>query len=253
LSAACHWSVTVDPTNGVELDLEISPAMSPGPVRRCIVVELFENCITPPTQSEATIEFGHPLNLPGRAKNVLLKVPPGQYLCITARDPLHTLRSGAELEIIDGRYEAVFQGEPFFGGNWLAAGNLNGDRVIDIMDFTIYDEQEGTVLTPHTPCGVIGPHADINGDGLVDLIDLEFIERHQGRTDTGLCCPDRDTAMAPEPKTDISVRVLELFGLSHLTGADRNGDGVVNIEDIHLARRALRHTKPDRGLDRQHR
>ncbi len=48
---------------------------------------------------------------------------------MTARDPLHTLRSVSALDIVDGRYMAIFKGDPTFGENWLIGGNLDGNRV----------------------------------------------------------------------------------------------------------------------------
>ncbi len=162
---------------------------------------------------------------------------------MTARDPLHTLRSTAEVQLDGPRFKAVFQGDPFFGGNWLVAGNLNGDRVIDIIDFGILDSQSDLQLNPDTPCGTIDPHSDLNGDGLVDLLDFSLIDRHQGLADKESCCPGATSNSIAAPITRISLEELERQGYGYLDRADRNGDGILDADDLTAARQGIRAAK----------
>ncbi|MGB2987218.1 MAG: hypothetical protein WBE26_15215, partial [Phycisphaerae bacterium] len=252
LTASCEWRVNVSPATTVELTVQLSPTMTPGPLHRCIEFEFYSNCVEPPLVEELTLEFGLPYNLPGYATNVVTKVPAGQYACVTARDPLHTLRSVAGLEIVDRRYVVTFEGDPFFGGNWLVGGNLNGDHVIDILDFGTYLSQYGLTVDADTPCGTEGPHADLDGDGEVNEDDMWFVETNLGQHDKDSCCPGGvSTALTP-PIVEISVRDLELMGLDHLDCADLNGDGLLNQDDVAVfSRGGLKgKKKPDRDRDR---
>jgi hypothetical protein len=231
---SCSWSVNVEPVNTVELTVQLSPPIAAAPIRRCIVLEFFSDCVAPPIVVEETLDFGPPFNFPGNAKDVLTKVPAGQYGCVTARDPLHTLRSVAALKIVGSRYMATFKGDPFFGGNWLVGGNLNGDHVIDVLDFGTYLSQYGKSASPDTPCGTPGPHADINGDGTVNENDGWFVQHYLGEQDKDSCCPGGAAAAADPPITEISIEELELMGLGDLSAADLNGDGLLNQEDVDL-------------------
>ncbi len=186
--AACDWTIQVHPTNTVKVDLQLAPVMAPGPVRRCIEFALYSSCFEEPVFIERTVEFGQPFNLPGRAFNVLLEVPAGQYECITARDPKHTLTSVTSLQISGDRYVAGFVGDPQAGGHWLIGGNLDGNQSIDALDEQIFYSQNGASVSPHTPCGTPGLHADINGDGVVNTTDLGFIQRSFLATDPPGCC-----------------------------------------------------------------
>jgi len=115
---SCSWTVEVRQLNTLEVSIELSPTMAANPalqlLTRCISFELFSNCVQPPAVVEESIEFGLPFNLTGHAETVLVKVPAGNYACITARDPQHTLRSSAPLQKVGGRYVARFEGDPFF-------------------------------------------------------------------------------------------------------------------------------------------
>jgi hypothetical protein len=200
----------------------------------------------------STLDFGLPPDPPGHASHVLLTVPAGQYVCVTARDPLHTLRAAVLPDIVDRVYVAVFAGDPLFGGNWLPGGNLNGDHVIDSLDLGVHATQLGATLDPDTPCAIEGPHADINGDGTVDTLDLEFIAWHFGAQDADACCPGGPSAVMTPPITEISVRKLEQMGLGHYRRADINGDGLLNRDDLIAALAGQRPpAKPTRRRDRE--
>ena len=216
--------------------------MVAGPLYRCIEFDFFSSCVEPPQQAQAQLRFGLPFDLPGHAKNIEFKIPAGQYFCATARDPLHTLRSTAGIDVVGDKYVTIFKGDPFFGGNWLVGGNLDGSHVIDVLDAAILINAEGLALDPNTACGTPGPHADLNGDGIVDQADMAFIDANFLETDKDACCPTGRIA-APEPVTDISIDALEEMGLGHLRVADLNGDGRLNADDITLYMSGVRPTR----------
>jgi hypothetical protein len=186
-------------------------------------------------------------NFPGHAGNVPLSVPVGQscYVCATARDPLHTLRSSSSLRIVNNNYVVSFSGDPRLGGNWLIGGNLNGDRVIDILDYESLLSQFNDQLDPNTTCDVEGLHGDINGSGLVDLDDLAFVNRAFLNTDKAACSCTSNTSAAESPGyAEMTLEELAAMGYGDLSAADVNGDGVVNRDDMTLLiRRGLNKSK----------
>jgi hypothetical protein len=229
----CRWSVQVDPLNAVQMNLELSPMVASGPLHRCIEFDFYPTgCTGAPLRVSETIEFGLPFNLPGRADYLNVKVPAGRYGCVTARDPLHSLRSRSSLVISGGAYQATFEGDPSLGGNWLAGGNLNGDGVIDLLDVDVFDAKRDTTEAADTPCGTVGPHGDINGDGRVNSLDLSFINNHFGQSDAAACCAAGSMAGGAEPLLDVAVEDLEALGLGSLTTLDFNRDGRVALMDL---------------------
>ena len=250
LEASCGWRVHVNPANLAEVTVQLSPTIVSFPLRRCIVFEFYSDCVQAPVIIEEVLEFGSLFDFPGYASNVPLKIPPGEYVCATARDPLHTLRAAADLQIVDGRYVAVFRDTPRFDGNWLIGGNLNDDHLIDILDFGIYIAESGRIVSPDTPCGTPYPHADINGDGIVDVLDLSFIQINLGATDLGSCCSGGTGAAAALPVTHISAGELELMGLD-LHHADLNGDCILNEADIAAALQGASPVKSAQTRDQQ--
>ncbi|MGB2987039.1 MAG: cohesin domain-containing protein, partial [Phycisphaerae bacterium] len=232
VTRVCQFTVTVAPSTTLEVEVQLSPIIVPVSISRCIEFELYSDCVQAPLVDAAVLVFGPPWDLPGYAGQVMASIPAGQYICITARDPLHTLRAVADIEVVGTNYRAVFQGDPFVDGNWLVGGNLNGDDVIDILDFGTFVNEYLSMATVDTMCGAPGPHADINGDGFVDSVDFSFILGNFLAQSKDSCCPG-DTSSAPTPPiTEISVRELQRRGLSRLGVADLNGDGLLNTNDI---------------------
>ncbi len=234
VASACSWNVEVRRLNPIETHLQLSPVIQTSALlRRCIEFALYASCVESPALVEEVVEFGGPFNLPGHADHVVFKVPAGRYECITARDPLHTLRSSSPLSIVDGRYVADFRGDPFFGGNWLVGGNLNGDRVIDILDFGLFIASQ--YLSPagsDTMCGLRPPHADFDGNGVVNALDFGYLSLNFLEFDKDACC-GVSTAGVPETGTmDISIHELNARGMGHLTVADLNQDGRLNLDDV---------------------
>jgi len=245
-SQTCSWSVNVSPANVVEVDVELSQVMHPGPLRRCIEFEFFRDCTEEPQTTGQVLNFGLPFDFPGLARRIQLKVPAGIYGCVLARDPWHTLRSVADMEIVGNKYVARFLDDPLFDeGNWLRGGNLDGSNVIDVIDIVRWTTQEGAQLDPDTLSCAPGPtstlwHADINGDGLVDVIDLEFINRHFLAGDKQGCCSRTLRPLDNEPILQISLKQARYQGLGDLTAADVNGDGLVDLTDLDLIQRGYR-------------
>ena len=236
LEDSCEWTVEVRPESTFIVNLGLSAPMTVGPLIRCIEFEFFSSCFFEPVVVRRPVLFGGLFNFPGHASNVTLSVPAVQsrYLCVTARDPLHTLRSSTSLSIVNNNYVASFTGDPRLGGNWLIGGNLNGDRVIDTLDYGLLLSQFNGRLDPNTTCDVEGLHADINGTGLVDLDDLAFVNRAFLNTDKAACCGSNTSAAESPGYAEITLEELSAMGYGDLSAADVNGDGVVNRDDMTL-------------------
>jgi hypothetical protein len=238
------WTVTVMEQTALDITVQLSPIIVGADFTRCIQFELFANCIEEPVDFAATLEFGGMWEYVGHYTDAV-KVPEiGQWYCVTARDQLHTLRSTAFLECVDGVYEAVFKGDPFWGGNWLIGGNLDGwkksnpnasHNVIDILDFGQFVANYLAVVDPNTDCETEYPagHADINGDGVVDALDFSFIMMNFLEHSKDACCPDA-AATVYTARTEVSVRELRQMGMGELSVADLNNDGLVNTTDMEV-------------------
>ncbi|MFQ5589537.1 MAG: hypothetical protein ACE5HE_00095 [Phycisphaerae bacterium] len=243
-AAAASWTVTVREVNQVDLDVQLAPTVSTGPLERCIEFEFFRNCLEESVAASRQVSFGRPFNLPGHTRHVGISLPAGQYGCVTAWDPVHTLRSAAGLEISGSSFVAGFGDDPLFGGNWLIGGNLDGSRAIDVIDIGIWYVQNGTVVDPNTTCDFAALHADINGDGIVDALDRVFIDQNWLTAETDTCCADTSDPAQVTPVTEISIRDLKRMGLGDLSDADINRDGLLNLADVALIRQGLQPTPP---------
>jgi len=272
------WTVTVNDETALDVEIQLSPTMVTKPgggITRCIEFEVFANCVQAPLEFCEDVTFGGLFDLVGHF-NGLVKIPSAvQPACITVRDKLHTLRScytfaGDGGDCVDGVLSAVFKQDPFFGGNWLIGGNLDGWKkenpnashdVIDILDFgqiaaqwmQTYDSNGDSIPDGNTPCPADchpdDPHADINGDGLVDLLDYSFISMNFLEDSKDCCCPGSSSLGNTVGRTEISVRELFETGQGDLAVADLNADGMVNVSDMAALMQGVRPTtKPaDRG------
>jgi hypothetical protein len=232
------WTVDVSDEQTLDIVVQLSPIIVGNPLDRCIRFELFANCVEAPTVFSQVMTFGFPWDFIGHSSGEI-KMPKGQYACITAQDCLHTLRSTADIECVGTTAEAVFKGDPDFGGNWLTGGNLDcwkpdgNANVIDILDFGMFINQLGVDYgTGDTDCATAGPHADINGDGIVDSADYAFISENYLDDSKDKCCEDGGVANDPRPITEISVKELRRRGFGELVSADLNNDGWLNSADI---------------------
>jgi hypothetical protein len=252
------WTVTVNDRTSLEVEIQLSPTMKTkpnDPLTRCIKFQVFNNCVQAPQEFSTDVEFGGLLQLTGHF-NGHVKIPYAvQPACITARDQKHTLRScytfGEGDCDADGVLHAAFKGDPFFGGNWLIGGNLDGWKkdvptashdIVDILDFGSlvsqwlrqpFDSDGDGNADGNTPCGVFaGTHADINGDGEVNLLDFSYIAMNFLDNSKDCCCPGSASLGNTVGRTEISVRELREQGMSDLAVADLNADGKVDMADM---------------------
>ena len=237
VSVTRTWNVQVSDEHALKVDVQLQPTIVGSPIARCICFDFFSDCVQAPTQWCETLTFGGPFNFVGKSSGEF-KVPKGQYACVTAKDPLHTLRSVSEIDCVGNSLMAEFKGDPTFEGNWLVGGNLdcwkadgNGDTV-DILDFGMFVSQYLSDLDPNTPCGSGGPHSDMNGDGVVDSADFVYVSQNFLDASKNACCEDGTTAAAEEPVVTITVKEILRRDLDDIIVADLNNDYVIDAEDM---------------------
>jgi hypothetical protein len=143
------------------------------------------------------------------------------------RDKRHTLARVVDpLLAVGGVYIANLTGPRALSG-----GNLNDDGAIDLLDFAEMVVAAGSNYgTGDTTCATAAPHADISGDGVAFAADFSFIAANLNQTSDPPCCgaPLHDGG----PVHSITVEELKARGMSHLTAADVNGDGVLDRRDF---------------------
>lgn len=224
--------VDVEGDSWLDVTVELQGVVDAGPFDRCITFEL-----TPVSGPVVTVNATMTFN-GGIAIDSIL-VPCGDYTCITARDGLHTLRS---TDSDDFGVSGTYYVSEFTGGDVLIGGNLNADTYIDILDFGTLVGQFGQSIGADTPCGTVGPHADITGDGQVTTGDFTFIQINFLQFNEALCTgplpsfgglrlADAGEPMA-RPVTSISVDELRRLGLEDLIAADLNADGMLDTADV---------------------
>jgi hypothetical protein len=236
------WTVEVNDSVSLDVDVQLSPIIVANAMSRCIEFELFSDCVQAPLIHREELLFGGLFDHVGQF-SADIKVPAsGKWICVSARDKQHTLRSCDMLDCVGGRYSAVFKGDPFFGGNWLVGGNLDGWKktnpnashdAIDILDFGQYVAEWGENYGgAGSDCDTINTaNADINGDGTVNGLDFAFISLNFGDTSKDCCCPD-SVAGNRTVRTEVSVIELRQMGLGELSVADLDGNGLVNTDDM---------------------
>ena len=250
----CAFMVVNSGQNGLHVDVELSPTMDPGPLLRGIEWEVSDcGAANPETVTGCNdVNFGFPKNVPGHGE-FQAKLPPGNWMCIEAWDPLHTLKATCDLtcEVMEDKgsvWHASYKGSKDLSDtcHFLVNGNLNGldlDGVgrIDILDYVTYLAVIAGDPVPgaNTPCGYVGPHGDINGDGIVNLMDFSFILVNMFNMDKAgcdaVCYPSADIADVAPPRDSISVRELTDMGFGREARvADVDGDGDVDMNDVAL-------------------
>jgi hypothetical protein len=247
------WTVEVNDETSLDIHIQLEPPVGiTGELERCIEFCLYGPCVEGPTCFEENVLFGGLYNYIGKT-NGKIKIPKGKWGCITAQDQLHSLRSCATPDCIDGQLKASFKGDPTYDGNWLIMGNLDAWKkanpledpsldVIDILDFGKFVSQFQVCYDDRKYGCHEGPHADINGDGCVDSADYNFILRNFLVSAKDCCCGPT-AASLPAPLAEVSVDQLRQMGLDDLVVADLNGDGLVNAEDMDAFSQGARPTK----------
>jgi Thrombospondin type 3 repeat len=265
-TTATTQDVIVEPVNEIDVELAFAGAWSGTTYIRCIRFELFPSDCSPPLVIERDVVFNGAI-----AEPIVLEVPCGDYDCMTARDPKHSLRrTDLEFGAFERRYSATFVGDDALRpGNLFQTGNEY--RYIDILDFAVLLARYGSHTDVDTPCGYAGRHADLTGDGQVSLSDLALLLANFGSVQDDNCCGlswrdsgedgspraanvESDEAIleaygvmpgitpariwrGPTPRSSITVGELFALGLTDLVAADLNRDGVVDLTDVGCAAR----------------
>ncbi|UCE59352.1 MAG: hypothetical protein JSU63_18160 [Phycisphaerales bacterium] len=169
-----------------------------------------------------------------------IEIDKGDWTCVAAVDPLHTLRSEGEIKCKGNTCKAVFKGDPQLGLNGLVSGNLDlfkgnqgSANRIDFIDFCFFivSIKRSGVESANTDCNkATTSHGDINGDGAVDFIDYRTMESKFLASSNAVCCAQWGCSF----RIAISVKELHKWGLSDLAVADLNGDGMVDADDMIL-------------------
>jgi Cohesin domain len=214
-------TVTVSGTTPFNVTVQLAGTFS-GMFDRCIRFEFYDiaNCPTNTTSVDAVVSFVNGL---GTAS---IPVPCGNYSCVTARDPRHTLR-----RTITGIISGPSFAASFTGAKALLSGNLNDDIYVDILDFGGFAGQFGVNYgTASTTCATPYPHADLSGNALVDIADFSFIQSNFLTITDANCCGN---LLRPAPPvTDIAVSDLVASGKWTEARGDLNRDGRLNTLDV---------------------
>ncbi len=238
-SSSTVQTVTVNALNTLSVTVNLQAAVAAGPFTRCISFELV------PVGGGSPVVSSHTMTFTGGSTGLVnINIPCGNYECITARDPLHTLRATDQDDFADAGVNYVAD---FSGGDALKGGNLNGDTFIDILDFGIFVGQLSSNPSPgaNTNCSTVAPHADVTGNGLVEtgdftFIAINFLQFSENRCDGSLRpggVKPRDGRMATaapieEPRWSVGVGELVESGMGELRFADLNADGQLDSADI---------------------
>ncbi len=228
--STCEQEVIVTPFNRLDVAVELKGISQPT-LTRCIVFELFACPSAVPLVVTTQLTFSG-----GVSVTPNIAIPCGNYTCITARDPKHSLRrTDADqfgvAPIVGTKYVASFADLSGGGGqdDALVNGDLNHDDFADILDFGIFTGQFGTSPGGNTPCGYSGPHAEISGNGSVFTEDFTFIGINFLEQSEADCCT---LPLMAGPVTRISVQQLRAQGLFMAVAGDLNGDRWLDELDI---------------------
>jgi hypothetical protein len=238
------WTVEVTDETSLDIHVQLEPPIAAiGELERCIEFCLYGPCTDPPYCFQENMVFGGLFQFIGK-HNGKIKVPKGKWGCITAQDQLHSLRSCAIPDCINGQLQARFKGDPSAhpAGNWLVMGNLDAWKkanpeedpsldVIDILDFGKFVSQYQVCYEDRKYGCHEGPHADIDGDGCVTMDDYQFVLRNFLVSSKDCCCGP-SAADSPPALTEVTVDQLRQMGEDDLIAADLNGDGVLNADDM---------------------
>jgi hypothetical protein len=252
-TAECDYTLGNNGLNKLVVDVELSPTMVPGtpsnPITRCIHLELSVCGAANPDTAviDTDVTFGAPDHLAGHG-TACVDIPAGNWDCLTAADPKHSLTSTCTVECAeDNHLYAEFKGSKAQHEtcHWLVQGSLNWPSPnIDIFDYTALAGHYLT-LAPNgndSPCGAAGVDADFNGDGLVTLADFGFVLANffceSKNPCEVLCNPGGDPATvairsSTAPRSAVTVAELHERGLGdYAAAADINNDGVVDLTDV---------------------
>jgi len=240
--ATADQIVTVLPNNTLDVAVGYDGSFTGTTFNRCITFELYPTGCGTPETVDAVLTF-----VDGVAVQSI-DIPCGDYECITAVDPLHSLRrtdDDGDFAIVGTSYACDFTATGTTD-DALVQGNLNGDDFIDILDFGTFVSQFGTDYgTADTDCTTPAPHGDFTGDGVADTADVSFIVINFLELADTPCCATLLAGSSPayvhidgavshrgRPLRAIAVRELHRRGLHELAIADLNGDGWLDGADV---------------------
>lgn len=222
-------TITVQPFSHLLLDAELFTVSVPS-IERCISLELID-CSGGSQVVTTPVTFTN-----GAAAAFDVLVPCGDYTCLLAHDPLHTLARRLDrnvgLNIAGTNYVAAFADTSGSGGSnkALVGGDFNEDNFIDIIDFAIYVNRYGhNYGSGDSGCSSSSYNGDASGDGLVATEDFSFIQTGFLSFGDDTCCSARPHG---QPRRSITLDELATLGLSALAPADLNHDHVIDEQDI---------------------
>ena len=217
LSSTTSSTVTVNPFQAAMVEVQTNGAT--GNFQRCITFTL--------SGDGATYTTSEVLTFNGGIGSTQLRVPVGNYGCVTADDRLHTLSQQAELEVSGIQYVADFT-----GSNALLPGDLNNDNVVDVVDWGVLVVRIGQTASVNTNCETLAFHADFNADGLVNSVDGQLLLNVillGGETCSSGAADGGATA-----RQSISVKKLTEMGIANAESCDIDNNGIVDLFDMLL-------------------
>ena len=217
LSSTTSSTVTVNPFQAAMVEVQTNGAT--GNFQRCITFTLSGDGATYTTSEVLTFNSG--------IGSTQLRVPVGNYGCVTAVDRLHTLSQQNELEVSGTQYVADFT-----GSNALLPGDLNNDNVVDVVDWGVLVVRIGENASVNTNCETLAFHADINADGLVNSGDGQLLLNVILLG--GSTCSSGAADGGATARQSISVKELTEMGLTNAEECDIDHNGIVDLFDMLL-------------------
>ena len=217
LSSSTSSTVTVNPFQTAFVEVQTNGAT--GNFQRCITFTLSGDGATHTTSEVLTFNSG--------IGSTQLRVPVGNYGCVTADDRLHTLSQQAELEVSGTQYVADFT-----GSQALFPGDLNNDNVVDVVDWGVLVVRIGQTASVNTNCETPAFQADVNADGFVNAVDgnlLLNVILLGGET-----CSSGAADGGANALQSISVKKLTEMGIANAESCDIDNNGIVDLFDMLL-------------------
>jgi hypothetical protein len=134
--------------------------------------------------------------------------------CVAAKDPVHSLSSASPSSVSGVRWRS---------SHVLHQGDSNDDEMVEIVDYALW------VLDLASPVSQ-SARSNFNGDAHVNNGDFGYVSLNFFRVGQS-CSGALDGA---RPRDRITVKDLRRMGLGHLSVADLNGDGWVDLRDIQM-------------------
>ena len=217
LSSNTSSTVTVNPFQSAFFEVQTNGAT--GNFQRCITFTLSGDGATYTTSEVLTFNSG--------IGSTQLRVPVGNYGCVTADDRLHTLSQQTELEVSGIQYVADFT-----GSQALVPGDLNNDNVVDVVDWGVLVVRIGQTASVNTNCETPAFQADVNADGFVNAVDgnlLLNVILLGGET-----CSSGAADGGASARQSISVKKLTEIGIANAESCDIDNNGIVDLFDMLL-------------------